>query len=71
MQQGIESAYPLTNAGNENSEAMEALIKEDLSKIGIQVTTAFTPINKTTTSRNWDCHFWFYWQVSLTVKPVD
>jgi len=50
----------LTNAGNESREAMGAQIKEDLSKIGIQVDfnpIAFsTLINKTTTSRNWDCH---------------
>jgi len=50
----------LTNAGNETREAMGAQIKEDLSKIGIQVD--FNPIafstllNKTTTSRDWDCH---------------
>jgi len=50
----------LTNAGNEIREAMGAQIKADLSKIGIQVD--FNPIafstllNKTTTSRDWDCH---------------
>lgn len=50
----------LTNAGNKIREAIGAQIKEDLSKIGMQVD--FTPIafntlvDKTTTSRDWDCH---------------
>lgn len=50
----------LTNSGNKIREAIGAQIKEDLSKIGIQVD--FNPINfntlldKITTSRDWDCH---------------
>lgn len=50
----------LTNSGNKIREALGAQIKEDLSKIGIQVD--FNPINfntlidKITASRDWDCH---------------
>lgn len=50
----------LTNAGNKFREAMGAQIKEDLSKIGMQV--KFNPINfntlieKTTTTRDWEAH---------------
>ncbi len=50
----------LTNSGNKIREAIGTQIKEDLSKIGIQVDfipIAFnTLLDKTTTSRNWDCH---------------
>jgi peptide/nickel transport system substrate-binding protein len=50
----------LTNSGNKLREAIGAQIKQDLSKIGIQVD--FNPINfntlvsKLTDSRDWDCH---------------
>jgi peptide/nickel transport system substrate-binding protein len=49
----------LTNAGNKLREAMGTQIREDLSKVGIQVN--FTPINfntlisKINDSRDWDC----------------
>lgn len=49
-----------TNAGNKVREAIGAQIKQDLSKIGIQVD--FSPINfntlidKTSSSRDWDAH---------------
>ena len=50
----------ITNAGNKVREAIGAQIKQDLSKIGIQLD--FNPINfntlidKTSTSREWDAH---------------
>ena len=50
----------LTNAGNQVREAMGAQIKQDLSKIGIQVD--FQPIafnalvEKISNSLDWDCH---------------
>lgn len=50
----------ITNSGNKVREAIGAQIKQDLSKIGIQVD--FSPINfntlidKTSTSRDWDAH---------------
>lgn len=50
----------ITNAGNKIREAMGAKIKQDLSKIGIQVD--FNPIafsvlvDKLTNSLDWDCH---------------
>jgi peptide/nickel transport system substrate-binding protein len=50
----------LTNAGNKVREAIGVEIKEDLSKIGIQVD--FNPINfntlidKTSTTRDWESH---------------
>ena len=50
----------ITNAGNKVREAIGGQIKQDLSKIGIQLD--FNPINfntlvdKTSTSRDWDAH---------------
>ncbi|NEO16938.1 MULTISPECIES: ABC transporter substrate-binding protein [unclassified Moorena] len=50
----------MTNAGNKLREAMGAQIKQDLSKIGIQVD--FTPIafntlvDKLSNSLDWECH---------------
>ncbi|QIZ71750.1 ABC transporter substrate-binding protein [Oxynema aestuarii] len=50
----------ITNAGNKTREAMGAQIKQDLSKIGIQVD--FQPISfnalvaKLSDSLDWDCH---------------
>ncbi|MBD2185017.1 ABC transporter substrate-binding protein [Planktothrix sp. FACHB-1355] len=50
----------LTNSGNKIREAIGAQIKDDLSKIGIQID--FTPINfntlidKINTSRDWEAH---------------
>ncbi|MDX2239687.1 MAG: ABC transporter substrate-binding protein [Leptolyngbyaceae cyanobacterium bins.302] len=50
----------LTNAGNKVREAIGAQIKDDLSKIGMQID--FTPLNfnvlveKTSTTRDWDAH---------------
>lgn len=50
----------ITNAGNKVREAIGAQVREDLSKIGIQVD--FTPISfnvvveKTSTTRDWDAH---------------
>ncbi|WP_197984838.1 ABC transporter substrate-binding protein [Leptolyngbya sp. Cla-17] len=50
----------MTNSGNKVREAIGAQVKEDLSKIGIQVD--FTPLNfnvlveKTSGSREWDAH---------------
>ncbi|MGK7876628.1 MAG: ABC transporter substrate-binding protein [Xenococcaceae cyanobacterium] len=50
----------LTNAGNQDREAMGAQIKQDLSKIGIQVDfdpIAFTVlVNKLTDSLDWEAH---------------
>ncbi len=59
--QGNQVRFTLmTNAGNKLREAMGAQIKQDLSKIGIQVD--FTPIafntlvDKLSNSLDWECH---------------
>ncbi|MFB2897708.1 ABC transporter substrate-binding protein [Aerosakkonemataceae cyanobacterium BLCC-F50] len=62
----------MTNSGNKIREAMGAQIKQDLSKIGIQVD--FTPINfgtlvdKLSNTRDWECYL-----LGLTggVEPND